>query len=126
MKSLQKKLVCLQTPMKMERYHITLKNNNYLNMKLALKITVLLFLTQFSFSQEKTCEYEIDILTDTSSTRVLKDKIIRSDNILDSNVYYEECKLLCPLECNQTLFKTSLSFNQLNGNQYKENIFNNE
>ena len=68
MKSLQKKLVCLQTPMKMERYHITLKNNNYLNMKLALKITVLLFLTQFSFSQEKTCEYEIDILTDQEET----------------------------------------------------------
>ena len=41
-----------------------------------LKITVLLFLTQFTFSQDKPCEYEIDVATDTSSTRVLKDKII--------------------------------------------------
>ena len=41
-----------------------------------LKITVLLFLTQFTFSQDKPCEYEIDVATDTSSTRVLKDRII--------------------------------------------------
>lgn len=45
-------------------------------MRLAFKITVLLFLTQFTFSQDKPCEYEIDVATDTSSTRVLKDKII--------------------------------------------------
>ena len=67
----------------------------------------------------------LSLFNESKCNLVLKDKIIRSDNILDSNVYYEECKLLCPLECNQTLFKTSLSFNQLNGNQYKENIFNN-
>ena len=46
-----------------------------LDMK-TLKITVLLFLTQFTFSQDKPCEYEIDVATDTSSTRVLKDKIV--------------------------------------------------
>ena len=45
-------------------------------MKSAFKITVLFFLTQFTFSQDKPCEYEIDVATDTSSTRVLKDKII--------------------------------------------------
>jgi hypothetical protein len=40
------------------------------------RITALLLLTNFSFSQDKICEFEIDIATDTSSTRVLKDKII--------------------------------------------------
>jgi hypothetical protein len=40
------------------------------------RITALLLLTNFSFSQDKICEFEIDIATDTSSTRVLKDRII--------------------------------------------------
>ncbi|MES2863657.1 MAG: hypothetical protein V4666_06025 [Bacteroidota bacterium] len=45
-------------------------------MKTFLKLTILLLVTHFSFAQDKTCEFEIDIATDTSSTRVLKDKII--------------------------------------------------
>lgn len=45
-------------------------------MNILLKITTFLLLVQFSYSQEKPCEYELDIATDTSSTRVLKDKII--------------------------------------------------
>lgn len=40
------------------------------------KLATFLFLTNLSFSQEKACDFEIDIATDTSSTRVLKDKII--------------------------------------------------
>jgi hypothetical protein len=32
---------------------------------------------------------------------------------------------LCPLECNQTLYKNSLSFSQLNGDQYVDTIKNN-
>ena len=55
----------------------------------------------------------------------LKEFILHSDSILDSTVYNDECKSLCPLECNQTLYKTSISFNQLNGNQYIENILSN-
>ena len=41
-----------------------------------LKLTAYLLLTNLSFSQNKNCDFEIDIATDTSSTRVLKDKII--------------------------------------------------
>lgn len=41
-----------------------------------LKLAALLLFTHFSFAQDKTCEFEIDIATDTSSSRVLKDKII--------------------------------------------------
>lgn len=41
-----------------------------------IKLTVLLLLTNLSFSQEKACDFEYEIATDTSSTRVLKDRII--------------------------------------------------
>jgi len=40
------------------------------------KLTVFLLISNLSFSQDKACDFEIDIATDTSSTRVLKDKII--------------------------------------------------
>lgn len=40
------------------------------------KLTAFLLLSNFTFSQDKTCDFEIDIVTDSSSTRVLKDKII--------------------------------------------------
>ena len=45
-------------------------------MKTLFKLTTLLLCINFSFSQVKACDFEIDIATDTSSTRVLKDKII--------------------------------------------------
>lgn len=45
-------------------------------MKTFLKITALLLLTNLSFSQEKLCDFEVNIVTDTSSTRVLTDEII--------------------------------------------------
>ena len=45
-------------------------------MKTLFKLTTLLLCINFSFSQVKACDFEIDLATDTSSTRVLKDKII--------------------------------------------------
>ena len=48
--------------------------------------------------------------------------IIFSDNVFDSNYISDECTPLCPLECNQTLYATSYSFNQLNGNQFVRKI----
>jgi hypothetical protein len=41
-----------------------------------LKLATFLFLINLSFSQDKACDFEIDMVSDTSSTRVLKDKII--------------------------------------------------
>ena len=35
---------------------------------------------------------------------------------------FNQCLPLCPIECNQTLYKTSLSFYQLNGHKYIEKI----
>lgn len=45
-------------------------------MKTLFKIAAFLLITNLSFSQVKACDFEIDVATDTSSTRVLKDKII--------------------------------------------------
>ena len=44
------------------------------------------------------------------------------DDTYDINVILNECLPLCPLECNQTLFKTSISLSQLNG-EYALSIF---
>lgn len=45
-------------------------------MKTFFKLAAFLLLTNLSFSQDKACDFEIDIATDTSSTRVLNEKII--------------------------------------------------
>ncbi|CAM4234706.1 hypothetical protein [Flavobacterium terrigena] len=45
-------------------------------MKTFFKLAALLLLTNLSFSQDKICDFETDIATDTSSTRVLSEKII--------------------------------------------------
>ncbi len=57
-----------------------------------LKITVFLLLVQLSFSQEKPCEYDIDVVTDTSSTRVLKEKII-DENVFGNTTSFLTFKL---------------------------------
>lgn len=41
-----------------------------------LKLTALFLFANFSFSQDKICDFEMNIVTDTSSTRVLTDEII--------------------------------------------------
>jgi hypothetical protein len=56
------------------------------------KLTVLLILTNLSFAQDKACEFEIDIATDTSSTRVLKDKII-DESVFGNTTSFLTCKL---------------------------------
>ena len=47
------------------------------------------------------------------------------NNVFDNNFINEKCLPSCPLECNQTLYKTSISSCQLIGNQYKSYILNN-
>jgi hypothetical protein len=47
------------------------------------------------------------------------------DYILDSDYIHSKCLPLCPLECNQTHFKTSLSFNQLIENSYYISLIKN-
>ena len=53
--------------------------------------------------------------------------ITKSPESFDKNYINEICLPQCPLECNQTLYKTSISFNQLNGNYeyYILNLTNN-
>jgi hypothetical protein len=50
-------------------------------MKTFLKTAALLLFINLSFSQDKICDFEMNIVTDTSSTRVLTDEII------DENVF---------------------------------------
>lgn len=57
-----------------------------------LKIAALLLFTHFSFAQDKSCDFEIDVVTDTSSTRVLKDKII-DENIFGNTTSFLTFKL---------------------------------
>ena len=45
-------------------------------MKTFIKYTAFLLLINLSFSQDKLCAFETNIVTDTSSTRVLTDEII--------------------------------------------------
>lgn len=45
-------------------------------MKTFLKFAVLLLLTNVSFAQNKICDFEVNIVTDTTSTRVLTDEIV--------------------------------------------------
>ena len=48
-----------------------------------------------------------------------------SNNSFDSDFINKVCLPLCPLECSHTLYKLSLSSNQLNGNSYIIKIQNN-
>jgi len=49
----------------------------------------------------------------------------QNDNLLTQNYYNEACSQVCPLECNQTLYKTSTTQVQLVGNRFMNRIRNN-
>ena len=51
--------------------------------------------------------------------------VLDSGNIFETNYINDVCLPLCPLECNQTLYKTTLSSYQLIGEQYLDEILNN-
>jgi hypothetical protein len=53
------------------------------------------------------------------------DLLPQNDNLLTKNYYNEECSRVCPLECNQTLYKTSTTQVQLVGNRFMKRIKNN-
>ena len=44
--------------------------------------------------------------------------ILLSDSTLSSDFFAKNCVPSCPTECNQTLYKSSITFNQLNGHPY--------
>jgi hypothetical protein len=46
----------------------------------------------------------------------------QNDNLLTQNYYNEACSKVCPLECNQTLYKTSTTQVQLVGNRFMNRI----
>ncbi len=50
---------------------------------------------------------------------------IHNSDILGGNFLSEVCLPLCPLECDQILYKASISSHQLNGHSYIEKIKNN-
>jgi hypothetical protein len=53
-------------------------------------------------------------------------KIVSTDDFFTDNFINEICLPQCPLECNQTLYKTSLSSYQLIGSSYREKIVSNQ
>lgn len=61
-------------------------------MKNIIRIITLLLLTNLAFGQEKACEFEIEIVTDTSNTKVLKEKII-DENIFGNTTSFLTFKL---------------------------------
>jgi hypothetical protein len=44
--------------------------------------------------------------------------IYNSTDFFDGNFISNNCASLCPLECNQKFYKTTVSTNQLNGNDF--------
>jgi hypothetical protein len=53
-------------------------------------------------------------------------EIMSKDDYFTDNFINEICLPQCPLECNQTLYKTSISSYHLIGSSYREKIFSNQ
>jgi len=79
------------------------------------------FITKFN------CAYPFFLsLYNVSSCNLGYDELLLNLNsILERNVKIDVCLPLCPLECNQTLYKTSISSYQLFQNSYISTIKNN-
>ena len=80
------------------------------------------------FIKKYNCTYHLmpSLYNASQCNRDTFNKILGEDNIFESTEYISDtCLPLCPLECNQTLYKYSLSFSQLNGGDYVSTIKNN-
>ena len=83
---------------------------------------------QKEFHKKHNCSYLYllslyDNVTHCNSN--VSERIDSSADSFDQNFIYNECLPVCPLECNQTLYKTTYSFSQLNANKYIDYILNN-
>ena len=72
--------------------------------------TLYIFVSLFNVSL---CEYDVYL------------NIIETDNAFKNDFINEVCRPLCPLECNQTLYKPTVSSYQLIGTQFLEKVLNN-
>jgi hypothetical protein len=72
--------------------------------------TLYIFVSLFNVSL---CEYDAYL------------KILESDDAFKNNFINDVCRPLCPLECNQTLYKPTLTSYQLIGDQFLEKVSNN-
>ena len=70
-----------------------------------------------------TTSYIVDFFNNTNVCDKKKFLLLQNSSLLD-NLYTNICIPLSPLECNQTLFKTSISSYSLVGNQYLSQIEN--
>ena len=67
------------------------------------------------------------VLSIFNATECNADLAFSSADFFDRNfVWPNICLPSCPLECNQTLYKTAISFNKLNGNSYISHIRKNK
>jgi hypothetical protein len=70
--------------------------------------------------------YFLNLFNASTCNSSLEMSIYDSTDFFDGNFISNNCASLCPLECNQTLYKTLVTTNQLNGNDvYVMKIKNN-
>jgi hypothetical protein len=79
------------------------------------------------FISKYKCAYPnmLSLFNVTQCDQSILDIITGNDTIFDDDYIRNTCTHMCPLECNQTLYKTSISSYQLNGNEFIFNITNN-
>ena len=85
-------------------------------------------LQEYYFIKNYNCTYHLmpSLYNTSQCPHDTFEKILDEDSIFESTEYISEtCLPLCPLECNQTLYKYSLSFSQLHGGDFVSTIKNN-
>ena len=81
---------------------------------------------QKQFIKKHNCTLHF-VLSIFNATECNADLAFSSADFFDGNfVWPKICLPSCPLECNQTLYKTAISFNKLNGNAYISHIRKNK